>query len=58
MTPGTGGAGGSSKTPPGASGESPEDRLDAALDNIRAAQSRRLPEEPPPVSAGSDGRDW
>jgi Ca-activated chloride channel homolog len=55
----TGGGGGGRTTPPGASGESPEDRLDAALDDIRAAQqSRRLPEEPPPASAGSDGRDW
>ncbi len=55
----TGGAGGSRTTPPGAAGESREDRLDAALENIRAAQSsRRLPEEPPPPSAGGDGRDW
>ena len=54
----TGGAGGSRTTPPGASGESPEDRLDAALDDIRSAQSRRLPDEPPPASPGGDGRDW
>lgn len=54
-----GGAGGSRTTPPGASGESPEDRLDAALDDIRSAQeSRRLPDEPPPSSPVSDGRDW
>ncbi len=54
-----GGAGGSRTTPPGASGESREDQLDAALDNIRAAESsRRLPDEPPPSSPGSDGRDW
>jgi Ca-activated chloride channel family protein len=54
-----GGAGGSRTAPPGAAGESPDDRLDAALDNIRAAQSsRRLPEEPPPPSAAGDDRDW
>ena len=53
-----GGAGGSRSTPPGATGESPEDRLDAALENIRAAQSRRLPEEQPPANASDDRRDW
>ncbi len=53
-----GGAGGGRTTPPGATGQSPEERLDAALENIRAAQSRRLPEEPPPASAGDDQRDW
>jgi Ca-activated chloride channel family protein len=53
-----GGAGGSRTTPPGSVGESPEDRLDTAVESIRAAQSRRLPEEPPPSSAGNDGRDW
>jgi Ca-activated chloride channel family protein len=54
-----GGGAGDRTTPPGATGQSPEDRLDAALENIRAAQSsRRLPEEPPPPSSGSDGRDW
>jgi Ca-activated chloride channel family protein len=52
------GAGGGRTTPPGSAGESREDRLDTALDNIRAAQSRRLPEEPPLASAGTDGRDW
>ena len=54
----SGGAGGARSTPPGATGESPEDRLDAALENIRAAQGRRLPEEQPPAGAGDDGRDW
>jgi Ca-activated chloride channel family protein len=53
-----GGSGTGRTTPPGASGESPDDRLDAAIDSIRAAQSRRLPDEPPPPSTGSDGRDW
>jgi Ca-activated chloride channel family protein len=55
----TGGGGGGRNTPPVGSGESPEDRLDAALDDIRSAQeSRRFPDEPPPASPGSDGRDW
>ncbi len=53
-----GGAGGSRSTPPGAAGESPEDRLDSALENIRAAQSRRLPDEQPPATANDDRRDW
>ncbi len=53
-----GGAGGSRATPPGPAGESPDDRLDTALENIRAAQSRRLPDEPPPASANDDRRDW
>jgi len=54
----TGGAGGSRSSPAGARGDSPEDRLDAAVDQIRAAQDRRLPEEPPPASANDDGKDW
>ena len=53
-----GGAGGSRSTPPSPSAESPENRLDAALENIRAAQSRRLPDEPPPASTKDDRRDW
>ncbi len=53
-----GGAGGSGATPPGSTAQSPEDRLDSALENIRAAQSRRLPEEEPPSSASDDRRDW
>ena len=53
-----GGAGGGRSTPPGTRGDSPEDRLDAALENIRAAQSRRLPEDPPPVSANDDRKNW
>ncbi|MFI5458549.1 MAG: VWA domain-containing protein [Isosphaerales bacterium] len=54
----TGGAGGGRSSPPGTRGDSPEDRLDAALDQIRAAQSQRLPEEPPPASATDDRKDW
>jgi Ca-activated chloride channel family protein len=53
-----GGAGGSRPGPAGAAGEAPEDRLDAALEHIRAAQARRLPEEEPPASADNDRRDW
>jgi Ca-activated chloride channel family protein len=53
-----GDAGGGRSTPPGPAGESPEDRLDAALENLNAARSRRLPEEPPPASANDDRRDW
>jgi Ca-activated chloride channel family protein len=53
-----GGAGGGRTTPPGALGNSPEDRLDAALENIRAAQSRRLPDEDPPQSVPDDRKDW
>jgi len=53
-----GGAGGAGATPPGARGDSPDDRLDAALENIRAAQSRRMPDEPPPDSAADGGKDW
>jgi len=53
-----GGAGGSRSSPAGARGDSPEDRLDAAIEQINAAQSRRLPEEPPPASTNDDGKDW
>ena len=53
-----GGAGGAGTTPPGARGDSPDDRLDAALESIRTAQSRRLPDEPPPDSPADDGKDW
>ena len=53
-----GGAGGGRTTPPGASGDTPDDRLDAALEHIRAAQKRRLPDEDPPMSANDDRKDW
>jgi len=53
-----GGAGGGRSSPQGARGDSPEDRLDAALEHIRAAESRRLPEDPPPASANQDRKDW
>ncbi len=53
-----GNAGGGGTTPPGARGDSPDDRLDAALENVRVAQSRRMPDDPPPDSADDDGKDW
>lgn len=49
---------GGRNTPPAAGGGTPEDRLDAALANLRDAQSRRLPDDNPPPTPGSDGRDW
>jgi Ca-activated chloride channel family protein len=53
-----GGAGGSRTTPAGATGETPEERLDAALDQIRESQKRRLPDEEPPPSQNRDHKDW
>ena len=53
-----GGAGGGRSTAPGAQGDSPDDRLDAALEHIHAAQSRRLPDDPPAATANDDRRDW
>jgi Ca-activated chloride channel family protein len=53
-----GGAGGGRTSPPGARGDTPDDRLDAALEHIRDAQKRRLPDEQPPVSASDDRKDW
>jgi Ca-activated chloride channel family protein len=54
----TGGGGGSRSTAQGARGDTPDDRLDAALEHIREAQKRRLPEEEPPMSANDDRKDW
>ena len=53
-----GGAGGGRTAPPGARGDTPDDRLDAALEHIRDAQHRRLPDEDPPASANDDRKDW
>jgi Ca-activated chloride channel family protein len=53
-----GGGGGGSANRPGARGDSPDDRLDTALEHIRAAQSHRLAEEEPPQSATDDRKDW
>jgi Ca-activated chloride channel family protein len=55
----TGGGGGAGKGSSGNRGDTPDDRLDAALENIReAAESRRLPEELPPESSAAEGKDW
>jgi Ca-activated chloride channel family protein len=53
-----GAAGGGRPPHSGPAGDSPEDRLDAALEHIRAARSRRLPEEEPPATANDDRKDW
>jgi Ca-activated chloride channel homolog len=53
-----GGAGGASRRPPGTSDTPPGDRLDAAVDQIREAQSRRIPEEPPADESRTDHKDW
>ncbi len=53
-----GGAGGARSTQSGPAGESPEDRLDAALEHIRNAQNRRLSDDEPPASANDDRKDW
>src|SRR5512135_245529 len=52
---GPGGAGGDVTDPRHGS---PEDRLAEALDNIREAKRRRLPDEPPPDEEGDDREDW
>jgi Ca-activated chloride channel homolog len=53
-----GGAGGASSRADQPRGDSAEDRLDSALEHIRAAQSRRLPDELPPAARGADRKDW
>jgi Ca-activated chloride channel homolog len=53
-----GGAGGGRTAPPGAKGDTPDDQLDVALEHIRDAQKRRLPDEEPPASANDDRKDW
>jgi Ca-activated chloride channel family protein len=53
----TGGGGGASKSP-GAPGESPDDRLDDALKQIRDAQHRRLPEEAESEPPDDHRKDW
>src|SRR5262249_16809051 len=54
-----GGPGGAGRAPQVSLGDSPDERPDAALEHIRqAAESRRLPEEPPPDSPATEGKDW
>jgi Ca-activated chloride channel homolog len=52
---GPGGAGGDATNPRHGS---PEDRLADALDNIREAKRRRLPDELPPGDEEDDRKDW
>ena len=54
----TGGAGGAGRRPPGDADESPGDRLDAAVDEIRDARRGRLPDEPPADDPRLDRKDW
>jgi Ca-activated chloride channel family protein len=53
----TGGGGGASRTN-GPAGDSPDDRLDNALDQIRDAMRRRLPEGSPSEPANENRKDW
>jgi len=53
-----GGGGGGSNLPPGSAGESPDDHLDNALDQIRDAQRRRIPEDSPSEFSGDGCKDW
>jgi Ca-activated chloride channel family protein len=53
-----GAAGGARPSPAGATGDSAEDRLDAALERINAARNRRLADDEPPASANADRKDW
>ncbi len=53
-----GGAGGGTTKSREPRGDTPDDRLDEALEHIRDAQKRRLPEEEPPMSAHDDRKDW
>jgi Ca-activated chloride channel family protein len=53
----SGGGGGASRNA-GNQGDTPDDRLDSALDEIRDAQRRRLPEETTDEPAGDTRKDW
>jgi Ca-activated chloride channel family protein len=53
----TGGAGGASRSP-GSSGETADDRLDNALEQIREAERRRLPEEAESEPPDDHRKDW
>jgi Ca-activated chloride channel family protein len=53
-----GAAGGARPSHSGRSGDSPEDRLDAALEHIQAALNHRLADDEPPASANQDRKDW
>ena len=54
----TGGGGHTGREPQAIRGDTPEDRLDEALEHIReAVESHRLPEEPQP-DLPAQGKDW
>ncbi|WP_165231197.1 vWA domain-containing protein [Aquisphaera insulae] len=53
-----GGAGGSSKDASARAGETPDDVLDQAVDEIRNALDHRLPDEAPAVEAAENRKDW
>ena len=53
----TGGGGGSNRDP-GSAGQSPDDRLDDALDRIRDALHRRLPDEAASEPPAANRKDW
>jgi Ca-activated chloride channel family protein len=50
--------GGSGKTSAGSPGEAPDDRLDRALEHVRDAQRRRLPEDTSFTPSGDGRKDW
>ncbi len=54
----SGGAGGSGRNPNPPADRPPGERLDSALERIRDAKRRRLPEPPPPDDPRSDVKDW
>ncbi len=54
----SGGAGGSGRNPNPPADRPPADRLDSALERIRDAKRRRLPDQPPPDDPQSDVKDW
>ncbi|QEH33239.1 von Willebrand factor type A domain protein [Aquisphaera giovannonii] len=53
-----GGAGGSGKEARSPAGESPDDRLDEAVDEIRDALNRRLSDDAPAAAAVDNHKDW
>jgi len=56
---GAGGAGGGGPAPPtGRAGESPEDQLEHALDDVRDARRRRIPDPPAADDPRGADKDW
>lgn len=54
----SGGAGGSGRSPRPPATSPPGDRLDSALERIRDAKRRRLPDQPPADESRPDVKDW